>query len=298
MLNPSVPERIVVYTAMFDDYDVVLEPREIESSLDYVCFTDSPGKIPGIWDTRKLSPDNISPKLKSGKVKTLPHHYFSDYNHSVWVDANCAITGKLKPFVSDILDDIDVAVPKHHSRNCIYKEAKVCMEKGLTQSEKTRELMDKYNEKGFPENYGLSETGVLVRNHQNPNVKEAMETWWSEYRTGPERDQLSFDYALWKTDLDYLHLPRGTAYKSKLFRRYRHKDDVDNKMLYEFLLRKRVNPRSYPEELLAKIFLSLYLGCLTARDASEVIQNQGLTQVLRAAYRRYIKRGKDATDRL
>ena len=37
----------VVYTAVFDDYDMLLQPEEAPEQVDFLCFTDDPKKATG-----------------------------------------------------------------------------------------------------------------------------------------------------------------------------------------------------------------------------------------------------------
>lgn len=250
---------LAVYTAMFGDYDVVIEPQCIEESIDYVCFTDVPEKVPDPWETRELNESNLSPKLKSGIVKTLPHKYLPNYEQSMWVDSNIVIKNCLKKFILNVLGNVDIAVPQHRLRECIYTEAKVCIERDLVDEKETYEMVESYRKEGLPENNGLSETRILLRNHQNEKVIQMMELWWKKYRTGPERDQLSFDYARWKTNISYLHLPAYISVRSKYFEYYPHKVDVTGGKIYEQLLRWRWAQNTIFHPIVCAVLLKLYL---------------------------------------
>ena len=67
----------------------------------------------------------------------------------------------------------------------------------------------KYEAEGFPRRFGLAECNVIVRRHNDPLVKQAMEIWWDEIEKGSKRDQISFNYALWRADLPYHELSNG-----------------------------------------------------------------------------------------
>ena len=75
----------------------------------------------------------------------------------------------------------------------------------------TKENIDKqlnvYRKEGFPEHYGLPQTCILLRYHNEESCIKLMETWWEQVKDYSHRDQLSFNYALWKnqeTKIKYL----------------------------------------------------------------------------------------------
>jgi len=282
-------KNVVVYTAVFDDYDVVLDPQPIEKSVDYICFTDNPGAIPEAWETRQVSFPHLSPKLKSGKVKCHPHEFLSEYEKSVWVDANIAIIGKMSSLYSSVLEDVNLGVPAHRSRDCLYEEAEVCVEHGIADPEVTRNQMDRYRKAGFPSNFGLSETRVLVRNHMRPEIKEAMELWWEEYRSGAERDQLSFEYAMWESGVPYHQLPPDITVDSQFFKYYPHKVDIVGNQLYDALLRGRWNANSTGEYFLSRLILPIYLSIMPAARAARVFRNKGAKEVIKRFNNRYLQ---------
>ena len=53
----------------------------------------------------------------------------------------------------------------------------------------------------MPENYGLNETNILIRNHLNPQIIAIMEQWWEFIEKYSKRDQLSFSYVLYKNNI-------------------------------------------------------------------------------------------------
>ncbi|WP_411964463.1 glycosyltransferase domain-containing protein [Haloferax sp. YSMS24] len=214
---------IVVYTAIFDNYDFLLPPRNPNDSLDYICFTDNPNMESDIWDFRIVSDEEDSPKLQSGKYKTLPHRFLPEYKYSIWVDGNIHIHGNLTDLANKYVPETDLAVPPHPDRDCLYDEAQACVNLNKSDPEATAKQMQRYRKAGFPENFGLSETRILIRNHSAENVVNTMECWWKEYRDGANRDQLSFEYAAWETGLNYESLDIRYDNKSEYFHIYPHK---------------------------------------------------------------------------
>lgn len=246
---------IIVYTAVFGNYDVVLEPEVIPDDVDFVCITDNPDIARGVWEPLVISDDNLSPKLRSGKAKVLAHEFFPNYEYSVWIDGNMHITGDIREVIENNLKEKNMAVPDHKDRDCIYEEAHACMESGKAESEEIIHQMNRYREEGFPENFGLSETRILIRRHNESDVIDTMEKWWDEYQKGAERDQLSFEYAAWKLNFDYEHLDIDYYKGGPCFNLYPHKPMGLLEEIWEFLLIGYNNNSGIMKMIYVMIFL-------------------------------------------
>lgn len=97
----------------------------------------------------------------------------------------------------------------------IYKSKKDTMEKMKPQA-------DRYMAEGFPKHFGLVQTNIIYRKHNNPEVVALMNLWWSELKNGSHRDQMSFNYAVWKLKFDKLvQLDKRTDH-SKYFMIHKH----------------------------------------------------------------------------
>lgn len=282
-----VPEpNVVVYTAIFNDYDVLLSPPE--SHADFVCYTDDPSIVPKGWIPREFDSQELSPKLSSGKIKTYPHEYLQEYEYSIWVDGHVGIRKDPVELIEFYLQEEDIAVPQHPFRQCVYEEAEYCVNWGMADAETVNRQMGRYREHGFPENFGLSETRVLLRRHSSPDVIQAMEEWWNQYQSGAQRDQLSFDYALWKTDVPYRHLPPDVTIDSEYFKRYPHKADVRWSSFYEKLLRHCWSSPSPPKYLLASFILRFYVGLYNVESAIRILRQDGPGMVFRMFKHHYL----------
>jgi hypothetical protein len=77
--------------------------------------------------------------------------------------------------------------------------------------------MDRYKEEGFPSEYGLLQSNILIRKHNEDDCIRLMEAWFNELKDNSHRDQLSFNYVLWKnSDIKIKYLDKH-IYKSKWF---------------------------------------------------------------------------------
>ncbi|WP_256545638.1 glycosyltransferase domain-containing protein [Halobellus inordinatus] len=216
-------EQIVVYTVVFDDFDVILTPRVFPKNVDYVCFTNTPNAVPEGWEIREVEKDGRSARRASRGVKIRPHKYFSEYEYSIYVDGNFHVVSDVSELVDAHLNEVDMLVPSHPGRNCIYDEAESCIELGLGDESTIRSQMERYRDRGFPEQWGLSNTHIMIRRHNDPTVRAAMDKWWDEYRTGAQRDQLSFEFAAWANDISYDHFSVDYFQEGGYFFHYPHK---------------------------------------------------------------------------
>ena len=96
--------------------------------------------------------------------------------------------------------------------DCIYEEAENLLRlHSIGRHKDDPELIKKqvsgYKKEGYPKHNGLAVTQVLIRKHMEYDVIETMERWWNEIKNNSRRDQLSFNYAAWKTGLEFSYLP-------------------------------------------------------------------------------------------
>lgn len=193
--------RNVIYTCISGNYDTLLEPKKISDNFDYVCFTDNTKLESNVWDIRPLpkETEGLSQIKKQRYVKLNPHLILSEYDLSIWVDGNVEIKGDLNKFIdSTLVDDYSVYVPKHPSRNCIYSEASVVIKMRKDTTDVVSKQIDEYKKEGFPKDYGLLQSNILLRKHNNEDCIKLMEAWFDTLKDGSHRDQLSFNYVCWK----------------------------------------------------------------------------------------------------
>ena len=210
----------VVYTCITGDYDRLIDPKFYSDGFDYICFTNNNKLNSDIWEIRQLpiETEGLSEVKKQRYVKVNPHLILSDYNVSIWIDGNVTIKGDLNKFVnSSLIEDCSVYVPQHPSRNCIYSESKVIVSMRKDKSEITKPQMERYKNEDFPEKYGLLQSNILLRKHNDSGCIKLMECWFEEIKNGSHRDQLSFNYVSWKNkDVKIIYLDKY-IYKSEYF---------------------------------------------------------------------------------
>jgi len=271
MSNPTT----VVYTAIFSDYDVLVQPQNVPEHVDFVCFTDDPEIATGRWEPRELT-GALPPRDQTARAKMLPHDHFPAYEYSIWVDGKLGIVND----VTDLIDDAESGIVtfEHPQRDCIYKEAEVCIELGLAKQDTVVKQMQRYRDAGFPESYGLSDVAMLVRRHHEPHVRSVMRTWYEEFQRGATRFQLSFEYALWKHGYEPDRLEREIMLQNcGYFRRLGHKPPGVWGRVHEIRVRAFERRDRTPYFL----FYALASVPMYAHNAQLVLRNEGPSALAR-----------------
>lgn len=192
---------MVVYTAITSGYDTFKEPDASYQDIEFIAYIED--MIKGeIWKTRQLTREYPDPNLDAKKYKVLSHQTFPDAEYTLWIDGSIRISASPAPLISQYLGDADMAVFAHPHRICIYQEAAECITKRLDNPRRIYAQVARYTQCGYPENNGLAEATIILRRNTE-KVRCFNEIWWEEIINGSRRDQISLDYAAWKTQLKY-----------------------------------------------------------------------------------------------
>lgn len=196
-------KKVVIYTSIVGNYDPLIEHRYISRDWDYICFVDENSKISSkFWKIIKL-PSEIKDKVKLSRLpKILPHKFVSEYEYSIYIDANLEITNdRLEKRINQLIQKESVlALVPHPYRDCVYDEADFCIQIGKDNSPIIKQqIKEIYINNKFPRHYGLYQNNLIFRKHNE--LGELGELWWDVYLKYSRRDQLSLIYALWKTDI-------------------------------------------------------------------------------------------------
>lgn len=211
--------RTTVYTAIFGDYDNLKVPTVVELGISYVVLTDWKKALPYPWLARAVSRKHADARRESRRYKLLAHQFFPDADITLWHGGNIQLRQKPRIMVEDMLGDADIAAFKHPHRDCLYDEAKICLDWKLDEPGRINRQMNKYRNEGFPEHFGLTACWFMIRRNTKV-VQEFCDLWWSELDS--VRDQLSFDYVRWKTGIRVKWIP-GCLIGHPWLARYNHK---------------------------------------------------------------------------
>ncbi|QRM28286.1 DUF616 domain-containing protein [Microvirga sp. VF16] len=185
--------RIVVYTAIFGEYDNLLLPERIDPNVDYVCFTDRPRNDYGVWQMRSAPYFHPDPTRVARWVKTHPHELFPTHEIAVWLDANIVLKGDIHRYVELIEhQNADLGLVPHPHRACFYDEAEACKRLKKDASKLIDRQVEHYRKAGLPLKQPLFETGFMIVPLRKRETADALHLWWQQIEAFSRRDQLGF----------------------------------------------------------------------------------------------------------
>jgi len=191
----------IIYSVNIGGYDNLISPKIYDKNIRYILFTDNKYFKSNVWEICHIDfLNNLDNRLKSRYIKLNPGKVLPPHDNSLWVDNN--IIPNISNF-NDFLVNIkflgnNIMLFKHRIRSCIYEESKKVLDLKKEIPNVVKKQMEKYISEGYPKNYGLFETGFMIRNN-NKETNEFNEFWWNEVLNGSGRDQLSQMYSSWKT---------------------------------------------------------------------------------------------------
>lgn len=205
----------VCYTAIFGPYDDLKKPRVITPGWRYIAFTDQ-DLHSDVWEVKKIVQLPGGAQRMARFVKILAYQEFEE-PVSIWVDGTFIINCNLDKWIRRMNGPLTVV--RHPVRDCVYEEAKECIEQQRGNFEEIARQVVKYKDEKMPAHNGLISTGVMMRNNV-PSVATFCDAWWAELSAQSARDQLSFAHTAWRhpnihstirwdyqTEQEFLHVP-------------------------------------------------------------------------------------------
>jgi len=211
----------IVYTAIFGKYDLLLPNKTLHAQ--HVCFTDSNIASCG-WDIRIVERKFRDPRREARMYKTLPHRWFPNEEITIWHDGHIGL--KVLPGeVTRFLNGHDMAAFKHPWHDDIRDEAMAIIRTGRANPNVVYRQLAAYLKEGYVG--PMFATGVLVRRH-NDATKAFNEAWWNEMLCYTLRDQMSFNYLLWKTEMECGIIPANLwpGLAPDMFWRSEHREEI------------------------------------------------------------------------
>jgi hypothetical protein len=196
---------IVCVTAISGGYDAVIHTHHPNSVDDtkFICFTDNPNLKSSFWEMLPICTEfngRWDADVRNAKRHKVMIHEYVDCDYSLWIDGNNMLLNSVSYMVKEYLTDCDIATFKHPCRTCIHPEMEICVKLGLDEEDIMRQQVASYEAEGFPRDYGLNAGGFILRRHTE-QVKLFNEIWWEEICKHSKRDQLSLNYAIWKSGI-------------------------------------------------------------------------------------------------
>lgn len=240
--------RKVVYTCITGGYDNVPVHKYVAPDWDYVLFTDNQELIKqgnfAHWVVKPLRFKKLTNVKNARWHKVNAHKLFPSYVCSLWLDGQIMVNNNNLFTLCDRLlkENVLCATPAHPRRKCIYEEAKIIKEYNIDFPEVVDAEMCFLKQNGYPKNYGLSETNIVFRQHNK--IKSTLHLWWRMIKNYSKRDQLSFNYSVWKTKtpLSYIYTDENSGFGIHHFieditfiENKTHDQNKINKLQYEWI---------------------------------------------------------------
>ena len=227
-------DRIIVYTCITGNYDNLIELTKKEKNIDYICFTNNKNLTSNTWNIKYLNED-IDNWTLARKVKVLSYKYLPKHDISIWLDGAINVLKPVSEFIDKEceLDKYDMVGFKHKFRDCIYDEISACVDMRKETIENAKKLESFLIKENYPKHNGLIESCVLVRKN-NDKVNKLMDKWFSIITNYTRRDQLSFNYCLWKNPVD-IKMLNMWAFNNKYFKHIGHvkREVIDYRLIFD-----------------------------------------------------------------
>lgn len=196
-------KRICVYTCITGNYDNLKEIDNKETGIDYYCFTNNKNIQSNTWKVIYIEDNELSNIQLARKIKILGHPKINKkYDIFVWMDGAVSFRKKIIDFINTYLkkDDVFVAF-KHGERNTIAEEGKACIRFKKETKENVEKVLSFYEKENYKDNNGLIESTVFIKRGNIKKIDETMRLWFDMILNFSIRDQLSFNYCIYKTNL-------------------------------------------------------------------------------------------------
>lgn len=202
--------KLVVYTAIFGqirDRLRTIQGAPGDGSVAYHAYVDDvsePTSHPTGWELRPAVWEHATnPRLRARRHKLLSHQLYPEAEYTLWVDGCLTPIQDPNELISLYFKGPQhIFLFRHMQRNCVYQEGEACLRLRKDAPAVLRAVTAKYKQEGYPHNNGLAETTAVLRKHTD-EVKKFNESWWDELRSGSIRDQMSFDYVMWRLEMSY-----------------------------------------------------------------------------------------------
>jgi hypothetical protein len=193
--------KVVIYTAMFGEYDTLKDPIITHPNVDFVYFSEKKLDHLTVWQYKKPIQDFSCPIKNNRYHKMHPHLLFANdlYEASVYLDANIFIVDS---FICDraielVKNNITMALVNHPERYCSFQELETVLLYKLISTE-TYKKTHQFLNSNFSKNQGLFEANLIFRNHHDDSIQTFCVDWWNSFLKLCNRDQVLLPFYLKK----------------------------------------------------------------------------------------------------
>lgn len=194
--------RICVYTCITGNYDQIKEIDKKEKGIDYYLFTNNKTITSNTWNVVYIEDNELSNVQLARKTKILGNEIVNSYEIALWMDAAVEFKKNIKDFIKTYLGLNDVfACFKHEYRTSVLEEMDACLRFRKEDIKNIVALKKFYKKEDYKYDNGLIESTVYIKRPGNKKVQQTMNNWFDMIKNYSKRDQLSFNYSIYKTGL-------------------------------------------------------------------------------------------------
>ena len=207
--------KYVIYTVVVGNYNKILQPIVKDERFDYVLFSnDFNKKKIGVWNIRSIPPILLNDNKRLSRYpKTHPEELLSEYEYSLYIDANIQIKDSwiYERCLELVNLDVEYAGVKLvlTGCDCIYAHTLDMCSLHVEHDYKAIIQCHNLYKEGFPQHYGLNENNIIFRKN-TPIMQQVDEEWWNWIINHSFRDQFSYMFCLWKYKIPIFYIfPEG-----------------------------------------------------------------------------------------
>jgi FkbM family methyltransferase len=188
-----------VYTCLTGGYERLNEqPVARRSNIPFICLTDDPSLRSDTWQVRQLPMPLRDDPVRSQRIlKILPHRHLGDFERSIYIDNSVMLTAAPEKILETYAGDSSFAAPLHSYREYVIDEFAEVSTEGLDDPARVSEQLLHY-QASDPD--GLLDkpfwTAILLRDHRDARLAEALREWAAHVLRYSRRDQLSLNHVL------------------------------------------------------------------------------------------------------
>ena len=204
LVSAGLTRLACVYTTLFGGYEVLNEqPIAPTSRLPFICLTDDPDLRSETWQIRQVEPlFGVDPIRSQRALKLRPHVHLLDFDCSIYIDNSVVLKTPPEALVEQYLGASAFCLPEHSFRDSVLEEFLEVEALGYDDQGRLFEQLNHYalelpevlNERPFW-------TGVLLRDHRDPKVRNMLDIWLAHVQRYSRRDQLSVNVAFRRAGL-------------------------------------------------------------------------------------------------
>ena len=191
--------RLCVYTSLIGRYEQLNEqPVAGRSSIPFICLTDDPELRSDSWRIRRVTPLFPMDPIRSQRdIKLRPHVHLPDFDASLYIDNSVLLSETPELLFERSFPASGMALPLHSFRESTLDEFLEVARLGFDDPSRVFEQMNHY---AIESPDVLSQrpywTGLLLRDHRNPELRAMLDVWMAHVNRYSRRDQLSVVAAL------------------------------------------------------------------------------------------------------